>query len=55
MYGIAGWIDEVSEPEEMSQRMAQRLRHRGPDGQGIYPSLYDEFDEFKRFELTGRR
>src|SRR5690242_5536458 len=40
MYGIAGWFDEVSEPEEMSQRMAQRLRHRGPDGQlTIRPSM----------------
>ena len=55
MCGIAGWTGEDSDAKEMPQRMVQRLRHRGPDGQGIYPSLYDEIDGFKRFELTGRR
>ena len=34
MCGIAGWIGEDSDAKEMSQRMAQRLRHGGPDGQG---------------------
>jgi asparagine synthase (glutamine-hydrolysing) len=36
MCGIAGWVGEVSDPEEMSQCMAQCLRPRGPDGQGIF-------------------
>ena len=36
MCGIAGWIGEVPDADEISKRMAQRLRHRGPDGQGIY-------------------
>jgi len=34
MCGIAGLIGQDSDAKEMSQRMAQRLRHGGPDGQG---------------------
>ena len=34
--GLPDGSGQVSDPEEMSQRMAQCLRLRGPGGQGIY-------------------
>jgi asparagine synthase (glutamine-hydrolysing) len=38
MCGIAGWIGTVHGGEQISNRMSQSLRHRGPDDQGIYLS-----------------
>ena len=35
MCGIAGWLGTLSEGEKYGARMADALRHRGPDGQGI--------------------
>lgn len=35
MCGIAGWLGATDGDEAMAQRMAQALRHRGPDAQGI--------------------
>lgn len=32
MCGIAGWIGEVEEPQRLASGLADRLRHRGPDG-----------------------
>ncbi|HEX7087916.1 MAG TPA: asparagine synthase (glutamine-hydrolyzing) [Vicinamibacterales bacterium] len=32
MCGIAGWIGEVEEPARLAPALADRLRHRGPDG-----------------------
>jgi asparagine synthase (glutamine-hydrolysing) len=35
MCGVAGWVGSVQDGEGYSARMAQALRHRGPDGYGI--------------------
>ena len=35
MCGIAGWLGFVPEGQECASRMAQSLRHRGPDAHGI--------------------
>src|SRR4249919_746870 len=35
MCGIAGWLGTSSENEECAARVAEALRHRGPDGKGI--------------------
>lgn len=34
MCGIAGWLGHVSDPETRAARLADALRHRGPDAQG---------------------
>lgn len=35
MCGIAGWLGSVTDGQQSATRMAQALRHRGPDSQGI--------------------
>lgn len=35
MCGIAGWLGRLPDGELYADRMAQALRHRGPDGHGI--------------------
>jgi len=35
MCGIAGWLGILPDNEDVAVRMAQALRHRGPDGRGI--------------------
>ena len=35
MCGIAGWIGFVEDPGGLSRRLAQALRHRGPDAHGV--------------------
>jgi asparagine synthase (glutamine-hydrolysing) len=35
MCGIAGWLGHLSNSNQQGLRMAQALRHRGPDAQGI--------------------
>src|SRR5712692_471606 len=35
MCGVAGWLGVLPDGKNYAARMAQALRHRGPDGQGI--------------------
>ena len=36
MCGITGFINNKSDKENIIKRMSERIKHRGPDGEGIY-------------------
>src|SRR5438309_10120560 len=36
MCGIAGWVGDIADDDLVCQRVLQSLRHRGPDGDGVF-------------------
>src|SRR5581483_5225304 len=43
MCGIAGFIQKESPPDELIERMTDRVAHRGPDGRGIWRGRFGEW------------
>src|SRR5437870_2356684 len=43
MCGIAGYVQRRAGDESIAARMTDRLRHRGPDGSGIWTSQKDDW------------
>lgn len=60
MCGIAGWVSTVPERLHgdaipLAERMAQQLRHRGPDDSGIFLDVPDNSDQLGGCVLAFRR